>query len=124
MFCYRHGYAYDVNLLKAVTSNHTARNISGNCNNRDGIKKCRSNSRYKIGCARPRGCNNSTDLTRSSRIAVSRMSRALFMSGKNMIYTVTVKIKLVEKVDDLTSRITENGIAALFDKGFNNNFCS
>ena len=46
------------------------------------------------------------------------------MSGENVIYSVTIKIKLVKKVDNLTAGITENGIAALFNERFNNDFCT
>jgi len=52
------------------------------------------------------------------------MGSALLMSGKYVIYTVSVEIKFVEKVYYLTSRITENSVAALFDERLNNNFCS
>ena len=44
------------------------------------------------------------------------------MGSEDMVYTVAVEVKFIEDIENLTSRLTENGVTALFDEGFNDNF--
>ena len=47
------------------------------------------------------------------------MGCSLLVGGEYMVYPVAAEVELVEQVDDLTARKSENGLAALLNESFN-----
>ena len=105
----RHGHADYVHLLKAVPSDELAGNVSRDRYHGNRVQSCRSYACYEV---------------RSPCVAVRGMSRALFVGREYLLYAVAGGVQLVKQVYDLSSRIAENSITALLDKGLNNDFCT
>ena len=120
----RQSHTADINLLKAVTSQKIAWYIAGNSNHRNRIHICCCNTCNKICCSRTRCCNNNAGLTCSSCKTVSSMGSTLLMSCNYMSDSVTIFIKFVIYVYDLTARISEYTVAPLLYKGFYYNLCA
>ncbi len=79
MFGDRHGHTCNVNLLKAVLSQHGQRNVSRDGHHGDGIHKRCGNTCYKICSAGTACCQTHSHLSRGPGITVRRMRRSLFM---------------------------------------------
>ena len=52
------------------------------------------------------------------------MGSSLLVGGEYVLYAVTGVVELVKEVDDLTSGVAEYSVAALFDEGLNDDFCT
>ena len=89
------------------------------------------NNRYLDASVRlPRSLTFAEDAVKQAiKASVSRGKVEMYVTvhtegGEDVVDTSTVEVKLIKDIENLTAGISENGIAALFDKGFYNNFCT
>ena len=115
VFCDRHRDARDIDLLEAVASQQSFRDIRRDRDDRDRIHVRRRDARHQI--CRARAARRHTDLAGRSRITVRRMRRALLM-GRQHMADLRVFIEFIIDIQDRTARISEHGVDALLFQTF------
>ena len=108
-------HARNVDLLEAVRADLCRRHVAANRDKRDGIEVRRRNAGHKVRCARAGGGHHHAHLAGCSRVAVRRVGSALLVRRQHVANFILIFIKTVINVQDLPARITENGVAALFN---------
>ena len=108
-------HARNVDLLEAVRADLCCRHVAANRDKRDGIEVRRRNTGHKVRCARAGGGHHHAHLAGRSCVAVRRVGSALLVRRQHVANFILIFIKTVVNVQDLPARITENGVAALFN---------
>ena len=91
IFRNRHRYADNIYFLKGVTSQHAYADLTGNCYQWNGVEISGRQTGDNVCCTRARGGNAHARFTAGSRIAVSRMNRALLMCGEHIFQRCAVQ---------------------------------
>ena len=111
---YRHRYAGYIDLLEAVSAEQRHGDVAGYGNHGYAVHIGVGNAGDEVGRARPRCSYDYAHLSRSPRVPVGGVRRALFVRGQHLLYLVSCRVKRVERIDNLSAGVAENGVYALF----------
>ena len=106
----------DINLLEGVGTDLCAENVTRDGQHGNAVQVRRRNTGNQVCRAGTGGGKHNADLTRSARVAVSGVCRALLVRRQDVLDLVLIFIQRIVNVNDLTAGITEDGLAFLLDQ--------
>ena len=119
---YRHCDVGYIQLLEAVATDLSGRDVSGNHYHRNRIEICRRDSGYKVCRARSGRCYNHPYLAGRASVSVGSVSRPLFVRGEYMLYFPPFFSQLLVYVEHLSARVAEHEVDSLLYKRVDRDF--
>ena len=112
--------AGDVSLLKHVSAQQVAPDLTGDGDHGNRVRISRGNAGNQVGRTGPRGCHANTGKSAAAGIAACRMRRVLFLTNQNMLDG-----RIIELVIERTNRragIAKDDLNALRFQTFHHDF--
>ena len=119
-----HGDARDVNFLEGVLAHEVFRHVAGDEHHGGRIHVGRGDARGKVGAPRAGGGKAHAHFAGGTGIAVRRVGSALLVRGQDVPDLAAVAVKLIINIQNGAAGVAENGIDALFEQAFHQNFCA
>ena len=106
----------DIDLLETVGTDDRVGYVAGNGDHGNRIDVSGGDAGDQVGGTGAGGSDDHADLTGGTGIAVSRMGRALLVSGEHMAQLILIFVKGIINIDDLAAGVAKDHIAALLDQ--------
>ena len=110
----------DIDLLEAIGTNDGIGDVTGDGDQGNGVDVSGGDAGNQVGGTGAGGGDANAYLAGGTGVAVSCVGGTLFVGGQHVLQLVTVLIKGIVDIDDLTAGIAVDHVHALLDQGSHN----